>query len=278
MKRIATTLCALLINTAALMPYTAHADALADIKARGTLVCGVVSGSPPFGYQDTETRQLVGYDVDFCKAIAQQLGVKPELKVVSIDARIPELQQGRVDVLAAVLGYNRQRAEQISFSKAYFATGQMIAVKTQSTFKTRDDMSGKRISAIKGTSAAPMMQRVLPSAQLIYFDDGPSAFMALVQNKVDGFLLAEPQMRRFINRLGNDAKTITVLTPPVGTEFWGLGVRKGEPALLGAVNAVLDKMEASGQTQTIFDTWLGDKSPLKMTRQFKTIDIPNPQE
>jgi polar amino acid transport system substrate-binding protein len=274
MKRISTVLGVLIAGVAMLSNQAARADQLADIKARGTLICGVVSAFQPFGYEDTDSRQVVGYDVDFCKAVAQQLGVKPELKVVSVDARIPELQQGRVDVLAAILGYNKQRAEQIAFSKTYFVSRQVIAVKTDSPFKKRDDLAGKRVSAIKGTSGAPMMLQVLPTAQLVSYDDGPSAFMALVQNKVDGFLLSETLMRRFIARLGPDAKTITVLEPPVGTEYWGLGVKKGETGLLAAVNKALENMEANGQSQAIFDKWLGDKSPLKMTRQFKTSDIP----
>jgi polar amino acid transport system substrate-binding protein len=255
----------------------ANADELADIKARGTLICGVVTALQPFGYQDTDTRQVSGYDIDFCKGIAAAMGVKPEIKVVAVDARIPELLQGRVDVLAAILGFNKPRAEQIAFSKTYFVSRQIIAVKSDSPYKKRDDMAGKRVSAIKGSSGAAMMQAVLPTAQLINYDDGPSAFMALVQNKVDGFLLSESLMKRFIDKLGSDSRTITVIEPPVGTEYWGIGVKKGESALLAAVNKSLESMESSGQSQEIFDKWLGNKSALKMTRQFKVSDIPGNQ-
>jgi polar amino acid transport system substrate-binding protein len=252
-----------------------RADQLSDIKTRGTLICGVVSGAAPFAFQDPSTREVVGYDVDFCKGIAQQINVKPQIKVISLDSRIAELQQGRVDVLTAALGYNPQRAEQIDFSDAYFVSEQVFAVKAGGPYKKRDDMADKRVSAIKGSSNIPLVQRILPTVQIVSYDDAPAAFMALVQNKVDGFVLSETLIRRFAEKLGAKASEIVTLSPPVGLEYWGIGVKKGEPALMSAVNGALQNMEKSGQSQQIFGTWLGSKSDLKMTRNFKSAPIPH---
>lgn len=56
----------------------------------------------PFSFlKDPMSREIVGYDVDMCNAVAKSLGVKPVLKQLAVAARIPELQQGRVDLLAA---------------------------------------------------------------------------------------------------------------------------------------------------------------------------------
>src|SRR4051812_24963106 len=92
----------------------AQADQLADIKQKGTLVCGTLGIAEPFSFTNAQTREVQGYDVDFCKVLAKSLGVKLELKLVAVPARIQELQQGRVDVLAANLGYTPERAEQIA--------------------------------------------------------------------------------------------------------------------------------------------------------------------
>lgn len=250
---------------------TASADQLADVKAKGTLVCGVVSTLEPFAYQDTESRQVVGYDIDFCKAVAKHIGVKPELKVISLESRIPELLQGRVDVLAAVLGYNPARAEQIAFSNTYFVSNQSIAAK-KGAYKERDDMAGKRVGTIKGSSNIPLMQKVVPTAQIVSYEDGPSAFTALTQGKVNGYVLSESLLRRFISKVGADAP-FEVLTPPVGREYWGLGMRKGEEPLVKAVNDALDAMEKSGESQQIFDKWMGPNTIYKMKRDFKAEKI-----
>lgn len=249
----------------------ARADQLADVKSKGALVCGVVGTLEPFAYQDPTTREVVGYDIDFCKAVAKQLGVKPELKVVSLEARIPELTQGRVDLLAAVLGYNPARAEQIAFSKSYFVSNQSIAAK-KGLFKQREELAGKRVATIKGSSNIPLTLKVLPTAQMVSYDDAPSAFTALVQGKVDGYVLSESLMRRFIAKLGENGK-IDVLTPPVGRESWGMGIRKGEAAFEKAVDDALDAIEKSGEAQQIFDKWMGAKTIYQMQRDFKVEKI-----
>ena len=121
---------------AALLAQAAHADQLADIKQKGTLVCGTLGTAEPFSFPNPQTRETQGYDVDFCAAVAKALGVKLELKLISVPARIPELMQGRVDVLAANLGYTPERAQQIAFSDSYFVSNQMVAARRADKLKT----------------------------------------------------------------------------------------------------------------------------------------------
>lgn len=246
----------------------AHADQLADIKAKGVLVCGVMPNVEPMGYMDPGKGAVVGYDVDYCRAVAKSLGVKLELKVVSSEARIPELLEKRVDILAAILGYTPARAEQIDYSYAYFVSNQILAVKKGSPLKVRDDVAGKRVSTMKGSSNLALMHREIPTAQMVSYDDAPSAFIAMAQGKVDAFVLSEVMLRRFAAKLG-DGAAIDILKPAVGIEYWGLGLRKGEPELLRAVNDALSSMEQAGEAQKIFDTWLGPNTLYKMSRDFK---------
>lgn len=265
---LASVACAVSIGSAC----TAQADQLADIKARGTLVCGVLTSLEPFGFMDPQTRTVVGYDVDFCNAVAKRLGVKPELKQLSIDARIPELSQGRVDVLAAVLGYNATRATQIDFTYSYFLSENKVAVQDKSGFNALEDLNGKRVSSIKGSSTQVMLRSSIPNVTVVSYDDAPSAFMALTQRKVDGFGLTEAMLRRFISKLGTN-NGLSVLATPVGKEYWGLGIKKEEPQLLAAVNDALKDMEATGESQQIFDKWLGPQTLYNMTRSFKIEPI-----
>ena len=69
-------------------------------------------------------RQIVGYDVDFVKAIANKLGVKLELKAVTSASRMPQLIEGNIDIIAATMTKTPERAQQIDFSNTYFLTGQ----------------------------------------------------------------------------------------------------------------------------------------------------------
>lgn len=251
----------------------AHADQLADVKAKGTLVCGVMTNLEPFAYTDSKTQEQIGYDIDFCKSVAKHLGVKPELKVISFDARIPELNQGRVDILAAVLGYTAARATQIEFSDSYFVSTQKMGVRTGGPYKVLTDLDGKRLGAVKSSSTMNFLAKELPNAKVISYDDAPAAIMALVQGKVEGFGQSETLLRRLISKVGG-AEKITVISPPMGTEAWGLGLRKNEPAFAAAVNQALASMEKSGEAKQIFDRWLGKSTDYQMEREFTIAPIP----
>lgn len=254
--------------------FVTWADQLDEIRAKGTLVCGVLGAFEPFGFTDVTSRSLVGYDVDICTAIAAKLGVKAEPKAVSIEARIPELQQGRMDVLVAGLGYSPLRAEQVAFSNGYFVSDHKLTVKASGGFSSPKDLSGKRVSFTKGGITESFVRSAVPDAKLTGFEDTPTAFTALIQNKVAAFSVSEVVARRLINKLGRDGAQFKLLEPPVGQESWGVGVKKDEPALLAAVNGVLNTMESSGEAQNIFNKWLGVDTSYHMERSFKIAPIP----
>ncbi|MBT9614122.1 MAG: transporter substrate-binding domain-containing protein, partial [Burkholderiales bacterium] len=141
----------------------AQADTLANIKAKGVLVAGVKDSLPPFGYVDAQTRSIVGYDVDFVRAIAAKLGVKLELKPVTSANRIPQLVSGNIDIIAATMTKSPERAQQIDFSHAYFLTGQKF-IAPKGTLRSLKDLEGKRIATAKGSTSEQNVKRAVPSA------------------------------------------------------------------------------------------------------------------
>ncbi len=76
-------------------PASAIQDTLAKVKQKGVLVAGVKDSLPPFGYVDEQTRQIVGYDVDFVKAIADKLGVKLETQGCHISKPHAAINRGK---------------------------------------------------------------------------------------------------------------------------------------------------------------------------------------
>ncbi len=158
-------------------------DTLADIKKKGVLVCGVKDSTPGFGYIDEKTRAIVGYDVDFCKAVADKLRVKLELKPVTSATRMPQLVAGNIDMIAATMTKNAERAKQIDFSYTYFLTGQKFITRKGSV-KKLTDLAGKKIGTAKGSTSEQNAKKAIPSATILSFDDYPQAFLALQQGKV----------------------------------------------------------------------------------------------
>ena len=263
--------CALMLGALATM---AHADQLSDIKARGSLNCGTQNASEPYAFPDPATRQVVGFDVDICNALAKGLGVKLQHKPVSTDARIPELKTRRVDVLAASVAYMPARAAQVDFSNQYFVAPIKILVRDSSSIKTIADLAGKKISASEGSSSAALGTAKMPTSRLLTFHDISSGFLALQQGKVDGLIAGQLILSRFAREAAqNGGEQYRLLPGSLYEERIGAAINKNEPALLAAINQILLNYEKSGELQTSFDKWLGANSTYKMTRDYKVEPI-----
>ena len=126
-----------------MLSFAARADQWDDIKQRKELRCGTFADVPPFAAPDPKTREMVGFDVDLCNALAKQLGVTAKVTPLSVEARVPEVKMGRVDVTVANLAYTLGRAEQIQFSDPYYVAKEMLAVKASDPGTTQGRLQGQ---------------------------------------------------------------------------------------------------------------------------------------
>lgn len=249
---------------------SAQADRLNDIKSRGKLICATLSGSEPLAFQDPKTRQYVGFDVDTCAAIAKRLGVALEHKPITVEARIPELSLGRVDLVAAAMGYTKERAEQIAYSDIHYQIPLKIVVASNSGITKFTEMTGKKISANKGSTPELYTRSKIPGAEVVTYQDSPTAFMALAQGKVQGFAIAQATGARFIEE---GAGKFKFLDESLAFEPTGLGVKKDEPNLLAAVNKALRDMEAAGELDAMWNKWYGPDTRFKIVREKKLTPV-----
>jgi len=264
-----------LAAAALLAAWCGHAAAsqLDDIKARGTIVCGTQNASTPYGYQDPQTRQYVGYDVDMCQAIAKQMGLKLEHKPLSTEARIPEVKMGRVDMVAGSVAWLPKRAEQVDFSDQYLQGYIKVLVKEDSGIKTLADLKGKKVCASSGSSSAAVAQKVLKDAQVLTFQTISQCYVGLQTGKVAAMTAGELVLRRFLNDSKKEGKPTALLDEPTYTEHIGIIVKPGEKALLEAIDKAIASLDASGELTRIFDKWMGDGSIYKMKRDFKVESV-----
>lgn len=262
--------CAAAIGLAATLAPAAHADTLQDIKTRGKFICGTMGTAEPFSFQDSKTHAIVGYEVDMCQAVADSLGVPLELKLIAVEARIPELIAGRVDVVAANLGWSPERAQQIDYSHQHFVSLQkVLARESDKDLKAPADLAGKRVSAVRGSSSEQGARKFIPNVEPVTFKDPSGAFLALQQGKVSGFVGSELMLVKLKQQAATSAVPAKILEPALFVEPWGMGVRRGDTAMLNQVNQVLDGLEASGKAAQIFDKWFGAGTPFNMKRDFR---------
>lgn len=240
------------------------ADVYDTIKARGVLIGGVKDSTPGFGYIDEKSREIVGYDVDFLKAIAKKMGVKLELKPVTSASRMPQLLAGNIDIIAATMTKTAERAKQIDFSYTYFMTGQKFIVR-KGMVKSLNDLNGKRIGTAKGSTSEQNASKALPKSTVISYDDYPQAFLALQQNKVFAITTDESILAQLLGK-APDKKKYEITGFAISDEPYGLGIAKGSPKFVKFVNDTLTAMEKSGEAKKIHNKWFGPKSETPMAR------------
>jgi polar amino acid transport system substrate-binding protein len=249
----------------------ARADLLADILQRKELRCGTFADVPPFAAPDPKTREMVGFDVDLCTAIAKRLGVTATVTPLSVEARVPEVKLGHVDLTVANLAYTLSRAEQIQFSDPYYIAKEMLAVKASNPGTTKDDFKGKRLASAKGSTSELSIK--LNGSQPLTFQDTGSAFMAVQQNKALGMVANTMTITKLVSQSKESGSELKMIEEPMLLEPICIGMKKDEPALLAKINETLVAMVQAGEINQIWDKWLGPSTEYKMTRVEKVVPL-----
>jgi len=135
---------------------TAPGGRLQLIKDRGMVICGCNAELIGFGYINPDG-EFEGFDVDFCKAIAAAVfsdATKVEFRPLTAAERLPALQTGEIDVLIRNTTWTltRDTANELDWAAVSFYDGQGMMVRTDSGYKTLEDMEGATVCCTTGTT------------------------------------------------------------------------------------------------------------------------------
>ncbi|OTA15610.1 cystine transporter subunit [Xenorhabdus vietnamensis] len=251
---------AALLTSLALVSGVAKADKLDDIKKAGTVRIAVFDSNPPFGFIDPQTKKLAGYDVDIANAIANDLGVKLELRPTNPANRIPLLSSKKIDLIAANFTVTDERAKQVDFSIPYFATGQKFIAR-KGVLTNPDDIAKLRIGADKGTVQEITLRERYPTAKVISYDDTPLAFAALRNGNVQAITQDDAKLVGLLANVPEAQKADFEISPfSITREYQAVAASKGEGRLIDAVNHTLLKLEKEGEAGKIYNRWFGPET------------------
>lgn len=272
MKPLALRRIALAASCLSLLSVPALADQWSDIQQHKELRCATFADIPPFASPDPKTREMVGFDVDLCNALARQLGVKAKVVPVSVEARVPEVKMGRVDVAVANLAYTVSRAEQIQFSHPYYLAKEMLAVKASDPGSKKADFKGKRLASTKGSTSELSIK--LNGSEPVTFQDTGSAYMAVQQNKALGMVANTMTITKLVNQSkAGGAVELKMIAEPMVFQPIGVGMKKDEPALLAKVNEALLALDKAGEINGLWNKWLGPNTEYKLHRDEKVVPL-----
>ena len=234
----------------------AHAGALEEAKARGSLSVGVRVDFPPFGYLDADGKNT-GFEVDLARYLARQLlGDERKLRVTPAPAgsRMTILLSGVADMLIAAVTVTEDRAAVFAFSAPYFLSGSLLLVPRNSPIQGLPDVTGKRVAVIEGSIQEGGLERVAPGATPVKFWRIAEAVEALRAGRVDA--LAEDDI--LVLALAKQHPDLAAVGTPFRPRPYAVAMRKGDPELLGWVNEQLRKAKADGTLDMLWNKYFGE--------------------
>lgn len=218
---------------------TSDNTTLPKILKNKKLVIGMSTGYFPFDMKDPSGK-FVGYDADTAEALAKALGVEVEYKQFTFDGLIPALQTGEIDMVFAGMTIRGDRALAVSFANPYFQTGQAVMLPSSDT-KTQTwqdlDVKGNKIAVGIGTTGALLAKEVYKNAEVLDFEDFPSAAAAMAQGKANGIVYDEPAIA--VWNLKN-AGQVRQLEGLISSENLGIAVKKNDFEMVQWINSFLN--------------------------------------
>ena len=206
-----------------------YTDLYDEILSRGKIKVGINTDSKPFGFIN-EKGDIVGYDVDLAKYIAQYIVKSPErLEIipVTLSNRLIKASTGEVDIVISTVTINPQRQEIVSFSIPYDVAGQAVLVRSNSSISSMSDLAGQTVGVIFGTTAEKNMKNLVPSANLRGFRNYQNAYKALKAGKINAITSDDTILSSF----AIDDSSVKLLPKRYSHEPYGIAFRKGDSTL-----------------------------------------------
>ena len=240
-------------------------DTLASIKSAGKLVWGGdQEGGGPFVYPDENNPDvMIGFEVDLANKLAEYLGVKSEFGQGQWDLLLSMLESNKVDFVLNGYEWSEARADKFDATMPYYVYGlQMLVRKNDTTLNTWEDLkkpkadgSLVKIGVLIGSAAEEVTQEHCAGAdggpalcEIISYDGNTEAMREVEVGKIDATLADTPIASFYIPQFPE----LRNLEGPVAPGYYVIYVRKGNEALLDALNEAIILMVRNGDLERIY--------------------------
>ena len=220
----------------------------------GTIVVATDATWPPMEYVD-ENKEIVGYDIDLMKAIAERAGFEVEFKNVAWDGIFAGLAAGEYDAIISSVTILPDRQENFDFSEPYINAGQIVVVKADSDITGPDALSGSTVGAQIGTTGAIEIEN-MDGAELKEYDEIGLAFEDLVAGRIDAVVCDTPVAADFALQREEYKAALKIVGESFTEEYYGILVQQGNSELLDKINEGLRAVQAEGLDDAIEADWL----------------------
>jgi len=230
-------------------------DQLARIQEAGEMTIAMEGTWAPWTYHD-ENDDLVGFDVEVGKAIAEKLGVEPVFIEGEWDGLLAGLEAGRFDIMVNGVEYTDERGEKYDFSEPYGYIRTAIMVKEDNAeIQSFEDLAGKTTANTISSTYAQLAESYGATATGV--DDLNQTMELLIQGRVDATLNAEVTFYDYLAVHPDADVKIAALTEDASHVC--IPMRKGDDSasLREAVNQAIKELREEGVLAEISEKYFG---------------------
>jgi len=216
-----------------------------------TIKVGVTADYPPF--VSLENQEIVGFDIDIVKKAAKYINKKVEFIDMPFNVLILGLQNGKIDMVAAGISADPQKAKQVLFTQPYLTDDPFIILTIPpNNAENISDLKDKEILVNEGYTADLYMSKIngpilkrLPSVT--------DALLSLKTGHGYAFVTALSVLGPYFEKYGQKQFNINIIK---GTnEEYALAISKHQPKLHKQINKAIQKMIQNGTINKLKEKW-----------------------
>jgi polar amino acid transport system substrate-binding protein len=228
---------------------------MARIEQNGKLVVGVDQNTYNFGYRDPVSGDIVGFDIDMARAIAQAIFGDPnavQLRAITSAQRIPMLKEGKVDIVIRTMSITCDRLVDVDFSSVYYQAGQRVLVKKDSGHTGIESLGGKKVCATEGSTSLRNIATAASRPVPVQVRNWTDCLVLLQQNQIDAVSTDDTILAGLVAQ----DPSLLVVGDPIHTEPYGMAMPKGQEDFVRFVNGVVERLRTDGRWTRSYDRWM----------------------
>lgn len=242
-------------------------DGLLGAIESGNVTLGTKFDQPGLGLREPDG-SMTGLDIDVATYVVNSIAAENGWEEPTIDWReTPSaqretlIQNGEVDLIAATYSINPGRSEFVNFGGPYLLTHQALLVQeSNSEISGLDDLDGKILCSVTGSTPAQKVKEALPSVQLQEYDTYSSCTEALRQGNVDALTTDATILNGYSAQSPGNFRVVELEQDgePFTNEYYGIGLAKDDTEGTDAINTALEAMFDDGSYDQFISDNLGE--------------------
>jgi len=253
------------------------------INKTGKIRVGWREASIPFAFIDPKVGKQVGFSVDMTYLLVDKLsehfGKKLEIIPITVTGktRIPLVANRTADIEMGSTTHTQKRDEVIDFSLIFFFSETTFLVPKDSDIKTIDDLNGKRLGAMRGsTNLAAIREKIAdgifkPRGDILIGETHSHGFLALKGGKIDAYS-TDRSLLEGLRMKAPHPENWKCVDFAIAYEPYGYMCREGNSDIRDFINNTVIWTIKTGKFFEIYDKWMGPKGvvPIPMSQAYKT--------